>query len=627
MACILFDAKEQTQPQGWVTAINSKLGGPTESLHETGNFGPWSATAAKVSLPLAGAKAIESEDVSAARTPKGTRQRTSNAEAHNTSFGKALGFKKWADIDDDYDSEEEMTLPDFGLQEQQDSVEFGQEHLPSPPNQTTYEEQNAREFSNTTCVDVYRVSTNDHMNPLFYVHRTSFHECSPAAFSHEIYYAGQKLSSEDVDDQTQKKASHERKTRKRKNPPSVTHWNPTKKELTLMCAALKTCTQFSWSVLSAKSSEKSRWTNKCLQKSIITLTHGHVRRHAEQFFNSQCANDNLSGFGSSVTLTNVDAVCTFLDLHNSHVTVLENVTAEEVEKFQLGNGTKCLGTLFWDADSTHVTIVKPSQLLFCMETCVSAAPWTRSAVGSDGIDGATPYVVDNNQPTPHTPEIHKKILFADRLKFNPQQFRDSFLAKQKKSEQETRSCYQDAPVESPKRRSNLTNALRKEKVRVQKKQQKQISQKARETRNVSNTSSAIRRREIRAHVKSEDSHPRSKCALNHPDELNERGEISVRASGPLPPRTKTLNIARLRLNFTKHDYPQYRQYKKHTPSHEKNVALNGMKFDNISEEDLCAANTYNLRRFMSQIGERWNYKRNNVKTGKYKNCHCPIHKC
>ena len=64
-----------------------------------------SATAGEVSLPWAGAKALDLEDVPAARTPKGAGQRTTNTEDQSkTMFGSALKFKKWADVDDDEDS-------------------------------------------------------------------------------------------------------------------------------------------------------------------------------------------------------------------------------------------------------------------------------------------------------------------------------------------------------------------------------------------------------------------------------------------------------------------------------------------------------------------------------------------
>ena len=126
MACSFFGAEAHTQSQDWVTAIDSKLGCPTESLQETGNFGPWSAPAAKVSPTRPG---FWPKDPATAgpHGPVGLKHQGKSIKTPEDTpknvYGAALNFQRWTDIDGDSDPDEEPTLADFGLDEEGNAVE------------------------------------------------------------------------------------------------------------------------------------------------------------------------------------------------------------------------------------------------------------------------------------------------------------------------------------------------------------------------------------------------------------------------------------------------------------------------------------------------------------------------
>ena len=85
-------------------------------------------------------------------------------------------------------------------------------------------------------------------------------------------------------------------------------WNPTNEEVELMCDAFRKLTTAMWFHVDLKHSEKHRWSNKCLQMTVLQLCHGHARQHARRLFNKRCANDCVSGSCSVTSVDDVHAV-------------------------------------------------------------------------------------------------------------------------------------------------------------------------------------------------------------------------------------------------------------------------------------------------------------------------------
>ena len=109
-----------------------------------------------------------------------------------------------------------------------------------------------------------------------------------------------------------------------------------------------------------------------------------------KFFNRRCANDSSSGLGSPSSIANIHAIETFLRIHHLHVAVVERLSTNDFESFQLGPGTTLLGTLLWDTSSQHVHVITSRLLPMVPTTCVSSLPWSRSSVGSDDAPSLLP---------------------------------------------------------------------------------------------------------------------------------------------------------------------------------------------------------------------------------------------
>ena len=131
-----------------------------------------------MSLPRAGAKALDLEDVPGPHhrvcgfTTKNSAEATQE-DSPKKEFGTALNFTRWSDLDDKDD--EEMTLAHFGLHEKVNAVNVNSGLSTYP------KEVNSHEFENRP------VYTLDDMSPTFYVHRTHVFQCSPAAFSNDLF--------------------------------------------------------------------------------------------------------------------------------------------------------------------------------------------------------------------------------------------------------------------------------------------------------------------------------------------------------------------------------------------------------------------------------------------------------
>ena len=130
---LFFGTNVHTQSQDCVSAISSKLGYPTESMHGNRELRTSTATADEVSPPRPG---FWPTDLSTAGTlpPADKSGRTSsylhqdpsiqNQEQPTKVFGTCLNFQKWGDMDGDSDCDEAHILADFGLCEEENAVVF-----------------------------------------------------------------------------------------------------------------------------------------------------------------------------------------------------------------------------------------------------------------------------------------------------------------------------------------------------------------------------------------------------------------------------------------------------------------------------------------------------------------------
>ena len=107
-----------------------------------------------------------------------------------------------------------------------------------------------------------------------------------------------------------------------------------------MCDAFRKIKTATWVFIDVKHCDKIKWSNKCLQATVLRLSHGHVRRHAHLFFNRRCANDVVSGSTSCQSVENWNAVRDFLRIHNFHIHVIEPVTHDRWEDFIFGSEVK-----------------------------------------------------------------------------------------------------------------------------------------------------------------------------------------------------------------------------------------------------------------------------------------------
>ena len=89
-------------------------------------------------------------------------------------------------------------------------------------------------------------------------------------------------------------------------------WNPSNEEVESMCDAFRKLTTATWFSIDMKYMEKQKWSNKCLQLTVLRLCKGQVRRHAQKLFNRRCANDVVSGSSSCQCVENLNAARDFL---------------------------------------------------------------------------------------------------------------------------------------------------------------------------------------------------------------------------------------------------------------------------------------------------------------------------
>ena len=80
-----------------------------------------------------------------------------------------------------------------------------------------------------------------------------------------------------------------------------------------MCDAFRKFTTATWFFIDMKHVEKRKWSNKCLHVTVLRLCNGQVRRHAQRFFNTRCANDVVSRSSFCQCVENLNAVRDFFE--------------------------------------------------------------------------------------------------------------------------------------------------------------------------------------------------------------------------------------------------------------------------------------------------------------------------
>ena len=236
-----------------------------------------------------------------------------------------------------------------------------------------------------------KVCNSDDRNASFYVHRTAFFTCSPAAFSHEVCSTP---STSDESHFAKPKTSRRSACTQSCSPIPCKNmsgsWEPSEEEPILMCNAFSVMTTARWEVLIKTTESKPRWSNKCLQTCVLNLCVGRLQKHAKRVFNQRCFNDVVSGYGSFLSMEKLLAVAEFLRMHNLRLSILEEEDDGRCEEFILGSGSQCLGHLFLDARKGHASLVPRNVHPQCFTTEVSLQPWTRSAVGADFLSSNLP---------------------------------------------------------------------------------------------------------------------------------------------------------------------------------------------------------------------------------------------
>lgn len=99
------------------------------------------------------------------------------------------------------------------------------------------------------------------------------------------------------------------------------------------------------------------------------------------------------------------AVTDFLQVHNCHVSVLEEQDDGRCEEFILGSGEQRLGRLYWDAHGQHASMVPLDVSVDSFSTEVSSQPWMRSAVGADFLSHNLPASMRLFKPSNVSPNV------------------------------------------------------------------------------------------------------------------------------------------------------------------------------------------------------------------------------
>ena len=195
-------------------------------------------------------------------------------------------------------------------------------------------------------------------------------------------------------------------------------WDPSEEDMTLMCATFSALTIVQWFNVDDKGAKKSRWKNKCLQKCVLNLCCGRLKRHAERLFNRRCCNEAPTGYGSFNATENLLSVTDFLQVHKLNLSILEEKEDGRCEEFILGSGEQCLGHIFWDAQSGHASMVPRDVSVECFSTEVSSQPWLRSAVGADFLSHDLPANMRLFKPSNVSPNIEPNgYIFVDSFHY------------------------------------------------------------------------------------------------------------------------------------------------------------------------------------------------------------------
>ena len=182
-------------------------------------------------------------------------------------------------------------------------------------------------------------------------------------------------------------------------------WEPTCAEVNAMWDAFSALTLTRWEVLGHKTENAPRWSNKCLQRCVLNMCVGRLRKHATRVFNRRCCNDVASGYGSVLASENMLAVTDCLHVHHLFVSILEEKEDGRCEEFILGSGEQCFGFFCLDAQSGHASMVPRDVSVERFSTEVSSQPWLRSAVGADFLSHDLPANMRLFKPSNVSPNI------------------------------------------------------------------------------------------------------------------------------------------------------------------------------------------------------------------------------
>ena len=228
-------------------------------------------------------------------------------------------------MDGDSDCDEAPIFADFGLCEEENAVVFCQRHPTwKRPWRLCVRNKTLTVFQISLLLKKASLFNEEHTNPCFYVHRSTFFTCSPPAFSHEVCSA----TSAAAESGRPLQSAHSCSLRTQRHlftskARSHAHWEPSDEDLTLMCNAFSHMTTAQRFCLDDKDVERPRWKNKWIQKCIWELCSGPKHKHGGRLFSPRCCNDSPTGYDSYPSKENPVAVTDFLQLFNLHLRRLE----------------------------------------------------------------------------------------------------------------------------------------------------------------------------------------------------------------------------------------------------------------------------------------------------------------
>ena len=191
--------------------------------------------------------------------------------------------------------------------------------------------------------------------------------------------------------------------------------------------------------------------------------------------------------------------------------------------------------------------------------------------------------------------VKNRNVFLDQMKAIALQRKDTHL-----SDEEDAHSGQTIPSESPKRHKHKSAKNKRGKFVNQATSKKQ-------QRVLSNTPSAIRRRHERARIRS-GADTKSEYAMSHPQDILDNGELEMHAMGPLQQRQQLQRRPMKMLRFNTGLLRGYQEMK-NKANKEELKDLSQLKFKDVSEQDLFQAKVADLRKFMSEIGKSYRYKK------------------